>query len=149
MRLVVRLFVIVCLLFYSCKTSQSWKYNYSQRHTLKKEYKIIELDSTPNYYIIKTDSANHSITIVVEKLSRQIRGKKLLVGQSYVLSTRSIYDDVVGANLAMTVEGKEVWFSKDSYDYRYTENLGNDNDTIINGREVVNGKKDKIIFGHD
>jgi len=66
------------------------------------------------------------------------------------LSTRSIYDDVYAyGNYNMTVEGKNVWNNSDSYDYRYTENLGNENDTIINGREVINGKKEKIIFGHD
>jgi hypothetical protein len=150
MKVIVTLLIIISFFFYSCKSSRNWKYNYAARHTAKNDYRVIELDSTSNYYIIKTsDSLNHNITVVVEKLSKQIRGKKIKVNQTYTLSTRSIYDDFSGANLGMQVEGKMVWLSKDSYDYRYTENLGNENDTIINGREIINGKKDKVIFGHD
>jgi hypothetical protein len=144
-----KIFVIFLILICSCKSSKL-NYNWDSGHTSTENYKISELDSTPNYYILKaSDQKNKKYTIIVEKLSRQIKSKKITVDRNYILSTRSLYDDVFGGNYYHTVEGKKVWESKNLDDLRFTESMGNENDTIINGKEIINGKKQKIVFGHN
>ena len=131
------LFIII-----SCKTQKQQEYDYSKDYTKTAKYTILEVDSTENYYIFKTNEINtiQKTTLVVEKKSKQLKKMKIIKNINYQFSTYSLYDMVFGGNYCHDVEGKRVWCSQDSYDLRFTETMGNENDTIIDGKLIVGGK---------
>ena len=129
------------ILLCSCSSKKSNSSNHFD-HTLTAQYKILELDSTPNYFILKTENniSKEKATIITEKSSTQIKDNKLEVYKNYSLSTYGIFDLVHIGNYKHNVEGIEVWNSNQLVDLRFTESMGNENDTIIAGKLVVNGK---------
>ena len=127
MKIVRSLILLSTILLCFCSSKKS-KTAYNHEHTLTAEYRILEFDSTPNYFILKTENeaSKEKATIVVEKESKQIKKKKIKVNQNYILSTYGIFDLVYIGNYYHAVEGKKVWNSDELTDLRFTESMGNE-----------------------
>ncbi len=140
----ITIITLIISFFWSCFNARTSVYNHSELN----EYKVNQIDSTNNYYILKSlDRSNKNVTLVIEKQSKQLCNLNLTTGKKFKFSTYGLFDLVHLGNYEHLVEGKKVWSSEENVDLRFTNSMGNENDTIINGRIVLNGKRNKIKFG--
>lgn len=134
--------MVLTILLFSCSSSKNKDINYSPDYTSTAEYKIIGVDTTKNYYLLNAtnNTTQAAVKIVVEKKSKQIKNQKISINNNYKLSTYGIYDLVAIGNYSHYVEGKRVWTSDEKIDLRFTDSMGNEKDTIIDGKLIINGK---------
>lgn len=91
-----------------------------------REYYVISLDSTQRYYVMETLIKKDSAVLVIDKKSKQLKGKKLSTNQYYGFSTYR-HNDVItpNASLCHFVDDKLVWCFIDDKELYFTEGMGN------------------------
>lgn len=91
-----------------------------------REYYIIVLDSTMRYYTMETLVKNDTAILVIDKKSKQLKGKKLKENQLYSFDTYR-HNDVItpNASLCHFVDDKLVWCFTDNKELYFTEGMGN------------------------
>jgi hypothetical protein len=97
---------------------------------MERTYFIHAIDSTKNYYILKTTTVKDTTVLVIKKRSKQLV-KNLKTNQSFTFSTYK-YGDFINPEyeLCHYVEEKLVWCAQDYYeknlDLHFTDDMGNE-----------------------
>ena len=115
--------LVLLIFFFACKP---YEYHSDYKRT-SDTYKISTIGKTEKYFVLRTFNEKGSALLVIEKKSKQLKGKKLKAGNSYIFKTYSFYDTVAfGPNMCHEVEGIRIWRSTKEADLRFTDRKGNE-----------------------
>ncbi|MEX0995696.1 MAG: hypothetical protein WDZ45_01455 [Flavobacteriaceae bacterium] len=92
------------------------------------EYTITNIDSTYNFYLYKGKvNKTDPILLVVDKKSKQLKGRTVKVGETYIFKAYRLYDlFAFNAHMCHNVDNKEIWCHNDKIDLRFTDGMGNE-----------------------
>lgn len=88
----------------------------------------MKIDSTEDYYILKTllTKSNDSVTLVINKLSKQIIENELKLNCIYEFETYTFFDIVaLGGPYCHDVQGINVWCDSEDSGLHFTDSMGN------------------------
>lgn len=99
-------------------------------YTSEEDYKILEINETPNFYILLVSNKElEKLKIVIEKKCYQINNQKISNNNFIKLKTYSLFDVIfAGDEYLYVIENKEVWRSNENIDLRFTGKMGNEKD---------------------
>ena len=99
-------------------------------YTSEEDYKILEINETPNFYILLVSNKElEKLKKVIKKKCYQINNQKISNNNFIKLKTYSLFDVIfAGDEYLYVIENKEVWRSNENIDLRFTGKMGNEKD---------------------
>ncbi|WP_282079681.1 hypothetical protein [Aquimarina algiphila] len=91
----------------------------------QKKYRVIEIDSTENFYFVTIKYWFKKGTIVSPKNKKEIHKSKIKVGERHLFKLKT-YDSkkiILGQNYSFAIEGKILWYSDKEYNIYTSESL--------------------------
>ncbi|WP_394775874.1 hypothetical protein [Flavobacterium sp.] len=91
----------------------------------QKKYRIIDVDSTENFYFISIKHWLKKGIIVSPKNKTEINGTKIKAGKRYLfkLKTYNSKKIILGQKYSFAIEGRIVWYSDKEYNVYTSESL--------------------------
>ncbi|TCN60146.1 hypothetical protein D0809_09440 [Flavobacterium circumlabens] len=91
----------------------------------QKKYRIIEIDSTENFYFVAIKHWFKRGTIISPKNTIEINGPKIKVGKRYLFNLKAYNSKriILGPNYSFAIEGRIVWYSDKQYNVYTSESL--------------------------